>query len=430
MSTRVAIVGGGAIGCSIAWRLARRGASVRVIDDQVVAGAATRAAGGMLAPLAESHKAGPFLQLALESLRRYPDFVAELEAAAGIAVGYVRAGKVVAALSAAEEDDLASMHAWQSTTAGARTEWLSGEEARALEPALAPQVRAAVLITDDHRVDNVALGAALERAATLAGVDWIRKRASRLLEAGGRALGVETSDGERIEADVVVVAAGAWSGELEGLPRALPIRPVRGQMLALRPERPLFGRTIAGTRGYLVPRLDGRVIVGSTMEEAGFESKTTPDALAALRAGAVRLIPALAEAARAGAWAGLRPATPDGLPVLGPDPSMPGLSYATGHFRNGILLAPITADALAADILGDDADVDLTPWSAGRFEPSPTGTMEAGRAIDARDPANGGAADAAAADRLCDLCGSPMYEVHCKLICPSCGYKRDCTDLW
>jgi glycine oxidase len=188
-------------------------------------------------------------------------------------------------------------------------------------------------------------------------------------------------------------------------------------MLALRPARPLFQRTLASAHGYMVPRPDGRVIIGSTMEEAGFDAATTPEALAGLRAGAIRLVPALAEAVHAGAWAGLRPATPDGLPVLGEDPDLAGLFYATGHFRNGILLAPITADAIAAAITGA-VDVDLAPFAPARFAP-------AGPAIDsARTDAPPDE------DRTCDLCGATMYAVHCKLICPACGYKRDCSDLW
>lgn len=434
---RVAVVGGGVIGSSIAWRLARRGAAVRVFDDRTVSGAATSAAGGMLAPLAEAHHPGPFLDLSLESLRRYPDFVAEVEAETGLAVGYVRAGKLIVALSAAEEDDLAATHAGQAA-AGASDpgEWITGAQARALETSLAPQARAAILIRDDHRVDNVALAAAIERAARTAGAESVPTRVTRLLSAGARAAGVETVDGEQIDADVVVVAAGAWSAALDGLPRALPIRPVRGQMLALRPSRPLFGRTLAGAHGYMVPRLDGRVIIGSTMEEVGFEASTTPEALAALRAGAVRLVPGLADSLRAGAWAGLRPATPDGKPILGPDPSMAGLFYATGHFRNGILLTPVTADAITASILGGP-DVELSAWSITRFDDAhagahaATGTMETARAHATRAPDAGVQRHAGSEpDRTCDLCGATMYEVHCKLICPACGYKRDCTDLW
>ena len=422
---RVAIIGGGVIGSGIAWRLAQRGVDIVVIDDQTRPGAASRAAGGMLAPLAEAHRAGPFLDLGVESLRRYPTFVAELEAATGLAVGYARAGKLVAALSAGEVDDLQSTFSWWQNASSATTEWLDGAQARRLEPAMSQDVRAAVLIRDDHRVDNVLLAAALSRAVSVAGGRTIAARATRVIERGGRVAGVEAR-GDMIDADVVVVSAGAWSGAIEGLPRELPVRPVRGQMLALKPARSAFGRTLASTEAYLVPRPDGRIIVGSTMEEAGFDAAYTPDALALLRAAAVRVVPELGEAARVGAWAGLRPATPDGLPVLGADARLPGLFYATGHFRNGILLAPVTADALAAAILGG-SDFDLAAYSPARFEAS-------GDRHQASETATRSASDSSApepsTELVCDLCGSPMYEVHCKVICRTCGYKRDCSDLW
>lgn len=425
--TRVVVVGGGVIGASIAWRLSRAGANVHLLDDGPREGAATPAAGGMLAPLAESPRPGPFLELGLESLRLYADFVAALEGETGRAVGYARAGKLVAALSAGEADELAGLHAWKASAPGTHVEWLDGAAARALEPSLAAAVRAAVLIREDHRVDSAALGAALLHAAASAGTTVRRERARRLLSRGARATGVETDGGAIVEADFVVLAAGAWSGGLDGLPRPLPVRPVRGQMLALRPARPLFGRTLASASGYLVPRPDGRVVIGSTMEEAGFAVATTPDGLAALRAGAIRLVPELADAARVGAWAGLRPATPDGLPILGRDPAMEGLIHATGHFRNGILLAPVTAEAIGALVLGG-AEPALAAFSPARFDGEATGTMEAARTVVAEDPVERGVE--AEPDRQCDLCGAAMYEIHCKLICPACGYKRDCTDLW
>ena len=411
---RVAIIGGGVIGTAIAWRLAQRGVAATVIDERR-AGSATAAAGGMLAPLAEAHRPGPFLDFGLESLRRYPAFVAALEEASGLAVGYARAGKLIAALTAGEAEDLAATYAWQARAGDARAELLDGARARALEPSLSHDVRAAILIRDDHRVDNVLLAAALARALPLAGGVMVNARATAVLAEGQRVVGV-VAGGQRIDADAVVVAGGAWSGTLEGLPRPLPIRPVRGQMLALKPARALFGRTLASTHGYLVPRADGRVIIGSTMEEAGFEANTTADALATLREGAVRLVPGLADAARVGAWAGLRPATSDGLPLLGAEPLLPGLFYATGHFRNGILLAPVTADAVSAAIVGE-TDVDLSPFAPSRFDA-------------AAAPAAIAAIPDASNDLTCDLCGAPMYEVHCKVICRACGYKRDCSDLW
>lgn len=419
---RVVIVGGGIVGAGIAWRLAKRGVDVLLLDDRTRPGMATSAAAGMLAPLAEAHQPGPFLELGLESLERYPGFIADVEAETGYATGYARAGKLIAALTAAEADDLAAAFAWWLRAERVHVELIDAARAHTLEPALAPDVRAAVLIRDDHRVDNVQLAEALTRAATLAGARIIHDRAMHVTSSNGGVTGVQSVAGY-VEADAVVIAAGAWSGTLEGLPRVLPVRPVRGQMLALRPSRPLFARTLAGSDAYLVPRTDGRVIVGSTMEEAGYDATTTPDALGTLRTAAVRLVPALADAARAGAWAGFRPATPDDLPVLGPDPLLNGLYYATGHFRNGILLAPVTADAVSAAIVGE-SDIDLAPYSIARFD-----AASGVRLPPSESPAEV-APDPASSDLTCDLCGSPMYEVHCKVICRSCGYKRDCTDLW
>ena len=411
---RVIVVGAGVIGAGIAWRLARRGIEVVVIDDART-GAASTAAGGMLAPLAEAHHPGAFLELGLESLVRYPAFIAELEAETGLATGYARAGKLIAALSPAEADDLSAAFDWWRRADGVHVEQIDAARARMLEPALAPEVRSAVLIRDDHRVDNVALAHALRTAATLAGARFVEATVSAVAERNGDVMGVE-SNGELVDGDVVVIATGAWSAQLEGLPRELPIRPVRGQMLALQPPRPLFGRTLAGADAYVVPRPDGRVIVGSTMEEVGYDASTTPDALATLRTAAIRLVPGLADAARAGAWSGFRPATPDDLPLLGPDPVVSGLFYATGHFRNGILLTPVTADALSAAIVGE-IDVDLTPYSIARFGAAPA-------------PSAARPAATNETELTCDLCGAPMYEVHCKVICRTCGYKRDCSDLW
>lgn len=406
---RVAIIGGGVIGAGVAWRLAQRGIDVVVIGDRTRPGVASIAAGGMLAPLAEAHGGGPYLELGIESLRRWPAFAAELEARTGRIVGYARAGKLVAALTAAEAEALAA------TYAGAMSgvELLDATGARQLEPALSPDVRSAVRVRDDHRVDNVALHGALEDAAARAGARFVAARASAIRSKAGRAVGV-TANGVTHGADLVVLAAGAWCGTIDGLPRPLPVRPVRGQMLALRPSRALFRHTLASAHVYLVPRQDGRVIVGSTMEETGFDASTTPEAIADLRAGALHLVPALADAAHAGAWAGLRPATPDGLPVLGEDPALPGLFYATGHFRNGILLTPVTADAVAASIVGAH-DVDLAMFSPARFD---------------QDTSSRAARETAQPDRTCDVCGAQMYSVHCKVICPACGYKRDCSDLW
>lgn len=365
---RAVVVGGGLVGCAVAREAARRKAAVTVVERGEPCGEASRAAAGMLSPLGESPGAGPFLRLALESLRAYPGFVAALAEESGTDLRPQRTGKLLVAFDEAEERGLRERHAWQ-TREGLDVSWLEGEEARRLAPGLARDVRCGLLLADDSVVDNRRLGTAAWKAAEGAGARFLLGHEAFALETeGGRARGVRLVDGTLLEADVVVVAAGAWSGGLRGLPRPLPVRPVRGQMLSLAPPTPPLPRILHGGAVYLVPRSgdpEPRWIVGSTMEEAGFRKHTTPEALERLRAGAVRLLPSLARARVAESWAGLRPATPDGLPVLGPDPDVEGLLYATGHFRNGILLAPATARLMGLVLEGEVPEA-LAPFLPGR----------------------------------------------------------------
>lgn len=255
-------------------------------------------------------------------------------------------------------------------------EWLDPKEARAAEPALNPYLRAALRFPEDHQVDNRLLAEALRQAALAAGVR-IRpgETATAVLQEAGRVSGVVLASGERIAARTVVIAAGAASGKIAGLPAPLPVRPVHGQLLALRPATPLIRHVLDSPRIYLVPRSDGRVIVGATVEEVGFRSGVTAGGVHALLAAALELVPSLADAPLVESWSGHRPGTPDGKPVLGGDPELPGLIYATGHYRNGILLTPITALALADMILGRAPRHDLTPFGIERFRaahpPSP-----------------------------------------------------------
>ena len=256
---------------------------------------------------------------------------------------------------------------WQ-TAAGLPVEWLDPEEARAAEPALNPYLRAALRFPEDHQVDNRLLAEALRQAAVAAGVR-IRsgETATAVLQDAGRVSGVVLASGERIAARTVVIAAGAASGEIVGLPAPLTVRPVHGQLLALRPVTPLIRHVLDSPRIYLVPRSDGRVIVGATVEEVGFRSGVTAGGVHGLLAAALELVPSLADAPLVESWSGHRPGTPDGKPVLDGDPELPGLIYATGHYRNGILLTPITALALADMILGRAPRHDLTPFGIERF---------------------------------------------------------------
>ncbi|HEX6940003.1 MAG TPA: glycine oxidase ThiO, partial [Longimicrobiales bacterium] len=354
----VVIVGGGVIGCALAWELARRGAGVTVVEREVPGRAATWAAGGMLAPVAEAEQPGPFLRLALASLHAWPAFVEAAREASGVPIEYRATGKLCVALDDEQAAALEAAYRWQRA-GGHAVDWLDGNQARALEPALSPAVRAGALVAQDHWVDNRALARALWVAATRAGAT-VRTGIAAVALRSGRASGgsmavegVALDDGETIDAGAVVIAAGCWSGALAGLPRSLPVAPVRGQMVAVRTVPPVLRRTVMAGHTYLIPRADGRITIGSTAERAGFRAHVTPAGIASLLTAAMRVAPALADAPLVSTWAGLRPGTPDGCPILGADPDVEGLFYATGHFRNGILLAPITATLLAEAVSGE-----------------------------------------------------------------------------
>jgi glycine oxidase len=357
------ILGGGVIGCAIALRLAQRGQAVLVVERGPVGGEASSAAAGILAPLAEADAPGPLFELLRRSRALYPALAEELRATVGLDIGYRQEGTLVVADSDEELTHLQDRLRWQRA-AGLPVAALDPAELRALEPALAP-ARAALRFADDHQVDNRLLVRALEVACARAGVRFVTAGARRLLSDGGRAAGVELDQG-RLSAGSVVVALGSWSGLIEGVPElAQPVRPLRGQLLELRLPAPPFAHVVFGAGGYLVPRGDGRVLVGSTAEWVGFRKEVTAEGLATLLARAIRLCPALAEAPVASFWSGLRPTTADRLPLLGPGP-LPGLFFATGHHRNGILLAPITGELIAACVSGAPPALDLAPFSPMR----------------------------------------------------------------
>lgn len=366
----VVVVGGGIIGCALAWELAGRGVDVVVVERDVPGRRATWAAGGMLSPIAESEEPGVFLRLALASFERWPAFVEALREASGVPVEYRTSGKLCIALDDDAAAALEASYRWQRG-AGHPVEWLDGDAARTLEPGLSPEVRAATLVAQDHWVDNRRAGRALWVAAVRAGA---RFRTGvgvvgllRSSEAVRGVEGVALDDGSRIAADVVVLAAGCWSGTLGGLPRPLPVVPVRGQMAAVHAVPHAIGRTVQAGHTYLIPRGDGRITIGSTAERVGFRAHTTPAGIAALLSSAMRAVPSLADAPIARTWAGLRPGTPDSRPILGPDPEVDGLVYATGHFRNGILLAPVTASLVADVVTGQSTEIPLAPFAPDRF---------------------------------------------------------------
>jgi glycine/D-amino acid oxidase-like deaminating enzyme len=345
---RIVIVGGGIIGCSIAWRLAQRGGhEVVVIERDEPVRKASWAAAGMLLPLLEPNS--PLQDLAAASFRAYPAFVDELRAATGID---------------------------------------------------------AELQLEEHggSVDSRKLGRAVYEAARALGVTFtLGQAARRIYHSGSRVAGVELANHARIDGDVVVISAGAWSGELLGMPLRIPVVPVRGQMLAVEYATTRIPRIIETEHCYLVPRGQTRVLIGATLERVGFDESVTDAAINQLLACARTLVPDIAHARIVETWAGLRPGTPDDLPILGEDSRLAGLFYATGHYRNGILLAPVTARVLTDLIVTGQSEWHLDAFSITRF------------VVDVAHP-------------HCDLCGGPMTGLHCRLICRQCGYERDCSD--
>jgi glycine oxidase len=372
MPQSVVVIGGGIIGLGIAWRCGQRGLHVTVVDPMPGLGA-TDAAAGMLAPVTELHYGEQaLLALNLESARRYPGFVAELESITGTSVGYRQTGAVVAAWDAADLAALHDLHAF-GTTLGLKSELLDARELRRLEPALATGLAGGLHAADDHQVDNRSLHRALLQAAHTAGVVLDRSAAAEITIGPERVTDVRTVGGESLPADVVVLAAGAWSSRIPGVPRQRvpPIRPVKGQTVRLRvPGPPLLQHVVRGSVKaspvYLVPRANGEIVVGASSEEMGFDVRPRAGAVYELLRDAQSLVPLLAEAAFAEVSTGLRPGSPDNAPVLGLT-GIDGLLVATGHYRNGILLTPVTADGMADLITTGTTPRLLEPFGPARF---------------------------------------------------------------
>lgn len=365
--TDVVVVGGGLIGSAVAREVALRGLRVVLFDAGSEPERASWAAAGMLSPQAEADRADDFLDLLLHSRSLYPAFVADVERESGLPTGYRAEGTLVVALTREDEIELRRRLDWQRA-AGLEVEWLERDEVLRVEPAIAPGLLGALRFAGDHQVDNRLLAVALRAAARRAGVvvrDGVR--VTGLVSAGGRVAGVELEGGGRVAAGWVVVAGGIASGELQGLPRPLPLRPVHGELLAVRSNPPLLRHVVDSPRVYLVPRSDGRLIIGATSEDIGVQRRTTEGGRRALLAAAVELVPELEQEPIVEHWSGLRPGTPDGHPILGTDPALDGLVIATGHYRNGVLLTPATARAVADLILGVPTAVDLSGFAPDRF---------------------------------------------------------------
>jgi glycine oxidase len=364
----VAIVGGGIIGCAIAHGLAKAGAAVTIVERGALAREASWASAGLISPPKPGMPGGMArARLEARSFERYPALLAELAEATGADVAHVRGGRLSVALSEGEEAGLRETLRWQRDL-GFDVEWLDGDAARRMAPALAPAIRGAVWCAAASGLRAAALTLALARAAEARGAT-IREGTpvEGFLREGGRVAGVRTPGGD-IRAGATVLAAGAWTAALgELLDLALPTRPVRGQMLALADAAPPLRQAIAGAGGFLIPRADGTLAVAATVEEAGFDTRVTPDGLAWLATLVRTLAPTYAGARVVETWAGLRPATADDLPIMGRAPGLDGLWVAAGHMRDGILWAPIVGEIMAAAILGGVPDPALALFDPGRF---------------------------------------------------------------
>jgi glycine oxidase len=398
-SVDVAVVGAGVIGLSIAWRAAQEGLTVAICDPEPARGASWAAA-GMLAPTTEGRWGEGTLQaLSQASATQWPAYASALEEDSGLPVGLRRDGTLSVALDADDYRALEESFAVQREL-GCNVELLTGQDCRRLEPSLNPRVAGGVLSAGDHQVDNRALLRALTRAVARRGVELLRSSVRAIRRTPSEHVaGVVLDDGTELAAGRVVVAAGWRSGHLGGLAEGdvAPVRPVKGQILRLRsdPSVPLIGRAIRamaqGRSVYLVPRTSGEVVVGATMEERGEDTTVTVGAVYDLLRAAVAVVPEVAELELSEAMAGLRPGSPDNGPVLGAA-STPGLFLATGHYRNGILLAPLTADALFDALSGRPIGGPAAAFPPQRFGVDGRANEQTGMTARYGRPLTGGAA--------------------------------------
>ncbi len=362
----IVVVGAGVVGCAVAYELTKRGASVEIIDDRPAGMGATQASAGVLAPFIEARADGPLLELTARSLDLYDAFIAGVTRDRGCTVNYERTGTLDVALHAASMSELAARQAFLARK-GIAAELMDAAAVRAAEPSVCADALGGLLIATHGFVAAAELTSALAVAA--------RHHGARLFECG-RVRRVALSQGElrvdtdrgSLAADAVVVAAGSWAGQLhiDGT-TPLPVKPIRGQLLQLRWSGPLLNRVVWGERCYIVPWRDHTVLVGATIEDAGFDERTTVAGVRDLMEAACELVPNAWTASVGAPKVGLRPATPDHLPIVGASTIIPNLMYATGHYRNGVLLAPLTADLVARSMLDGTKDPMLEHMVPQRF---------------------------------------------------------------
>jgi glycine oxidase len=361
----VAIAGGGLVGAAIAFELAHAGLRVAIFDRQQPGEGASWAAAGILSPAPENAAMIPVVPLGRASLTFYPEFVANIEEASGQSVGYRAKGTLEAFFSSDSQAKLNTIIALHHGL-GLKAEPLSANDAREMEPSLSTELEAAVLRPDEACIDNRALTRAVLTATERAGAKIFGGRGVKAIrKSGGRCPGL-TVDNEKVEARWTIIASGCYSAEIEGAAIYAPARPAKGQMIAMRAKDVAIKRVLWSEHVYLVPRNDGRIVAGATVEYVGFDKEVTAGGLQKILAGAIELAPALAEARIEETWAGLRPDSPDHLPIIGPT-DIEGLLIATGHFRSGILLAPITARLIREWIMMQNVSVDWARFSPMRF---------------------------------------------------------------
>lgn len=353
----VVVVGAGIIGCSIARELASRGVRCTVVEDRGVAGGATQASAGMLAPYVEAHERGPLLDLGVRSLQLYPEWIAAIRRESRLQVEFATIGTLEVATAPERADAL-------KAASRDHGRWLESDEMQRAYPSVGPSLGGRLTAEHGYVIPGQ-LANALAQAAEGHGAAFRAGRVERVARDGG-GFRVDTSAGA-LEADVVVLAAGAWTNAIQGV-RTPPLRPVRGQIVQLAWPAHTLKSIVWGPRCYVVPRLDRTILVGATAEDAGFDERTTAAGIRDLLDAACDLLPEARGASFLDARAGLRPAAPDGLPVLGEHPAEPGIVHASGHYRNGILLAPITAKLLGDLIVDRRADPALESCRLDRFD--------------------------------------------------------------
>ena len=367
MKTYDAVVaGGGVIGAAIALELAEAGLKVGVFDAQQPGREASWASAGMISPVPESVALAPLLPISMASVQRYPEFIARVEELSGSKVGYRKEGALDVFLDDEKQSEITQILG-QHRKAGLQAEALSGQQACELEPALTAEIRAAVLRPYEASLDNRLFTEATLEAARRKGVEIHAGNGAKALLTDGRVCkGLQLASGS-VEARWTIIAAGCFSAGIEGARDYAPVTPAKGQMVALRCEAVKLRRDLWNGHLYLVPRTDGRIIAGATVEYEGFDRSVTAAGMKKILTGAISLVPGLEKARVEETWAGLRPDTPDHLPILGPT-DQEGLLIATGHFRSGILLTPITAQLIREWVTTEKVSVDWAAFSPMRFQ--------------------------------------------------------------